>query len=138
MPKDSSSIITGMEHDKTKERWTLVEDVGKGVIPVAGLELISFLKDDEQSVKEEAMRQRAKEMGANLGQRQAKYLLGHQEEIPEEWRKFNLVFPGTVWRYPGGHLSVPCLHWDGRRWYLVFHWLAYDWYSRDRLLRPRK
>src|SRR3989338_3861144 len=64
------------KHDKAKDNWTLLEDVpfdGKQFIP----EIVEFLKSGEFSVNGEVMKQRAKELNANLGQRHAEYLLDH-------------------------------------------------------------
>jgi hypothetical protein len=125
--------------DMRKEGWKLIEDVGGlGEVIITDLEIISFLREGEKSVSGEVMRQRAVKLGANLGQRQAEYLLEHQDEIPREFRKYYLVFPGTLWRASDGSLVVPYLSWDDGRWYLRFHWLRGDWHSHDRLLRPRK
>ncbi len=124
--------------DMTREDWELVEDVSDEPLPAANLELVSFLKRGESCISGEEMRRRAKEKNASLGQRQAEYLLGHQEEIPSGWNQFYLVFPGTAWRAPGGSLRVPVLYWHGGRWSLIFFWLGADWNSLDRLMRPRK
>lgn len=126
--------------DMRKEAgWELVEDATEPVeIRIGDLELASFLYQHETFVSGEEMRNRAKGMGVMLGQRHAEYLLGHQEEIPAEWQKYYLVFPGTVWRGRNGGLSVPYLDWLGGRWYLSFGWLGPDFRSGVRLLRPRK
>jgi len=125
--------------DMRKEGWELVEDVSSPAgIVIANLEIVSFLREGEESVSGEVMRKRAVEMGANLGQRHAEFLLEHQEEIPKEFRKFYLVFSGTLWRDASGGLGVPYLHWLGVRWVLGFSWLEFVWDSGDRLLRLRK
>ena len=125
--------------DMKKEGWTLIEDVSEpDEISISGLEIFSFLKEGEDHISGEEMRSRAKDMGANLGQKHAEYLLEHQADIPKDWRSFYLVFSGTCWRYPDGDLIVPCLGWSGGRWCLCFLWLGDGWGSNDRFLRPRK
>ncbi len=143
--KDNQDFVTQLRampvfsRDMRKEGWELVEDVSEpATIVIADLEVISFLREGEGSVSEEVMRKRAVELGANFGQRHAEFLLEHQEEIPVEFRKFYLVFSGTVWRGSGGNLLVPCLGWDGEQWDLSFGWLESGWSSDGRLLRPRK
>lgn len=133
----SGSLI--FSRDMRKEGWELVEDLGRPAkVIIADLETVSFLKGNETSVSGEVMRQRAVELRANLGQRQAEFLLEHQQEIPKEWRNYYLIFPGTLWRDSNGFLFVHVLHCSGERWGLRFIWLENDWFSFGRLLRPRK
>ena len=143
--KDNQDFVTQLRvmpvfsRDMRKEGWDLVEDVGDpGEILIANLEIVSFLREGEGSISGDVMRQRAVELGANLGQRHAEFLLEHQQEIPKEFRKFYLVFPGTFWRDSRGSLHVPYLGWGGVRWVLRLHWLEDAWGLIDRLLRPRK
>mgnify|MGYP001620111609 CR=1 FL=1 len=131
-----------LKYDKTKDGWTLVEDVpfylsGQDGQPFTP-DIVEFLKPGESYVNGEVMKRRAKELNAHLGQGHAEYLLEHQELIPKEWRDKFLVFPGTVWRDSVGDRYVPYLYCYGDRWYLSFGWLWYDWYSDDRLVCLRK
>jgi len=133
--------LIGFTHDKTKDDWELLEDVG--FVPVISsfdeLELVSPLKSGEIHLPGEELVQRAREeLRANLGQRHAEYILQHQEGIPEEWRANYLIFPGTIWRGSGGARVVPFLYWGGGRWFLYFCWLEDDFDSDDRLVRPRE
>lgn len=141
MPKQdiiNSKPTTLFQYDMTKEGWTLVKDAFEAApLSVDDFEPVSFLKEGEQSIKEEVMLQRAKNLNANLGQRQAEYLLECREKIPAEQRQHNFVFPGTVWRVQSGFLCVPCLFLIGGQWHLFFSRLERDWCSRSRLLRPR-
>ena len=84
------------------------------------------------------MRERTKKSGPMTGERHARALLEKQERIPETWRKFYLVFPGTVWRDRGGDLDVSCLGWHGVWWSLDFRWLDVDFDRRDRFVSLRK
>jgi hypothetical protein len=142
--KDDRDFVTRLlgspvfSRDMRKQGWELVEDVSSPAeIVIANLETVLFLSG-EGNVSGEVMRQRAVELVASLGQRHAEFLLEQQEEIPKEFRKYYLVFPGTVWRDSVGDLRVLCLRWHDGRWYPDFDWLKLDWDSRDRLLRPRK
>ncbi len=131
-------VMPVFSRDMRKEDWELLEDVGDpdpAEIIIADLEVVSFLKGDETLVSGEVMRNRAVELQANLGQRHAEFLLKHQEEIPKEFRKFYLVFPGTVWRDPCYYPRVPCLRRRGRQWTLYFRWIEGDRFSCDRLVR---
>ncbi|MBI4118876.1 MAG: hypothetical protein HY452_01275 [Parcubacteria group bacterium] len=127
--------------DMSQEGWTLLEDACEPwPISVADLEPVSFLKEGKDCIGgEEMVRRSREELHANLGQRHAEYLLENQHEIPEELRKFVLVFTGTIWRLGGGGRGVPCLVWGGGRWRLDFGWLVSDFRrSGCRLLRPHK
>ena len=135
----ASAAFLPFARDKIKDGWTLIEDVSEpGEISISSLELLSFLKSGESFVSGNTMADCAKENGANLGQRQAEYLLSHQEDIPQEWRQYYLVFPGTVWQAAHGYRGVPCLGWDGGRWDLRFGWLGSVWDAGDRLVRFSK
>ncbi len=127
------------QFDMTKEGWTgPPEDVDSRINSVSNLELLSFLKPGESYVNGEVMKKRAEEQNANFGQLDAEWLLDHQSEIPKEFRKYYLVFPGTVWQDSSGRRYVAYLSWCDDGWYLVFDWLDCDWDSGSRLLSFRK
>ena len=127
------------QRDMRKEGWELVEDVeGTQFLSPHQLELVPFLFKGENYIKGEELVERAKKMQANLGQRQAEYLLDHRYEIPEEWRQYYIVFPGTFWRDHYGYRNFPYLYWDGERWDLNFDWIVFVFISPVRLLRPRE
>jgi len=44
--------------------------------------------------------ERAKDLGAKLGERHAKCLLKQEEDFPASWKeeKLKIIFPGTIWR----------------------------------------
>jgi len=128
--------LADFSRDMTKEGWTLLGDAREPwPISTADLEPVPFLKEKEG---EELVRRSREELHANLGQRHAEYLLENQDEIPEELRKFLLVFPCTIWRDRRGNRRVPYLFWGGGRWQLGFDWLGGAFVSVCRLLRPRK
>ncbi len=133
--------ITNFKFDKTHDGWKLLEDVGfiPEIKSVKDLILTTFLKSGEDSINGEELVSRARgELKANYGQIHAEYLLEHQAEIPQEFRKYYLVFPGTIWRGPGGRRCVPYLYWGGGRWCLSWGWLDDGWDGDGRLLRPRE
>lgn len=138
------TVVTGVSvpvfvHDKTKDDWTLLEHASRRITSATNLELVPFLKEKESFVSGEEMVRRARvELDANCGQEDAEWLLEHQDEIPAEFRKYYLVFTGTIWRGSRGNRIVPYLGWIGGRWCLGFPWLFNDWVSSGRLVRPRK
>jgi hypothetical protein len=103
------------------------------------LELAEFLKRCESWVKGTVMLDRAKAIGADLGQKHAEVLLENKHLIPSEWKNHYLIFPGTVWRVlPHGGRHVPCLRWRYDQWLLhLFRWLGGKWGADDRLVRSR-
>jgi hypothetical protein len=124
-------------YDKAKDGWTLEADTPEAeLFEPNQLELVSFLRERESWVSGEELMRRAVELKANLGQRQAEYLLKHQEQIPKEWRQYYIVFTGTTWRGRRGCRGVPCLYCFAGRWRLRFHWLGGGFLSYDRLVRP--
>ncbi len=128
------------KYDKRQDGWTLLEDTREPwPISVAKTELVPFLKEGEERIGgEEMVRRSREELHIDLGQKHAEYLLDHQAEIPEEFRKFVMVFTGTVWRDRVGRRYVPYLYWFGERWCLGFGWLGRDFRDDCRLLRPRE
>ena len=138
--RKEESWRTDFARDMSKEGWTLLEDTREPwPISVSDLKPVPFLHEGEDYVGGEDMVRRSREeLHANLGQRHAEYLLENHNEIPEELRKFVLVFPGTIWRSRYGNRSVPCLDWDDGQWQLSFRWLENGFFFDSRLLRPRK
>ncbi|MFA5128472.1 MAG: hypothetical protein WC445_00740 [Patescibacteria group bacterium] len=118
--------------------YTVVEDVEPTLKSVGDLEFLSFLREGEFAVDGKTMRRRAVEAKANLGLADLKLVLAHRAEIPEEMRKFYLVFPGTVLRYMvNTALNVAGLRWHGGLWVVSFRWLDDEWRDRDRLVRRK-
>lgn len=125
--------------DKRQDGWTLLEHQPRRIVSVADLELVSFLRSGERSIKGYDLIGRARyEFDANLGQEDAEFLLEHEEEIPVEFRQYYLVFTGTIRRRPDGGLYVSFLAFVGKRWNLYWRWLGGDYGSDGRLLCPRK
>lgn len=117
-------------HDQgIRNGWVLLRNVPRSVISVGekdlekDLEIIPFLENREKVVTSLTMARRAVELGANLGQEDAEYLLGHPEEIPWRFRCYTLFFPGTIWQRTSGREDVPVLWYDSR-WILDFTWGA--------------
>jgi len=130
-------FVPGFDHDMTKDGWKLLNDSGtkKGEFEP---ELGEFLKDKEGFVNGEEMMTRAQTMGNCAGQRHAEAMLRDSSKIPEEWRKYVLVFTDTVWQGSDGSRRVAYLGWDGDRWCLCFYWLRRDFDQGYRLVRLRK
>ena len=98
-------------------------------LDVTKLNIKSFLRSSDKDgyISGEEMRRRAVELNGNRGLCDAKRLLDEQDKMPKAFRDFYIPLPGTLLRDRGGHLHVPCLLFDGGRWYLGFYWLGRDW-----------
>lgn len=130
------------KRDMRKESgWTLEKEgpaYPASIVKPTDLELVAFVYYGEQSVVGAELERRATKLGADLGQHTAEWLLDHKDEIPEEWRRYYLVFPGSVWQDSLGRRRVPDLCWGGARWYLYFPRLGPRFPSGGRLVQPRK
>jgi hypothetical protein len=135
LPKIKLRAPAGLENDRARDGWTLVGNAN--CTGTEELELAGFLHQGESRVDGNEMVRRAKELGNQAGQLHAELLLRQRDEIPKEWQRFYLVFPGTTWRLPNGGLHVPYLYWCGR-WYLDWDWLGYNWGGGGRLVRVCK
>ncbi len=76
-----------------------------------------------------------KEVDRDVGLRHAESLLKVQGRLPEEWKKYFLLFPGTVLRVVHGKklLYMPSLTWTQNGGWVIYYYLIWrrDW-SRDK------
>jgi len=118
----------------------VVEDVEPTQFDPKKLKFPSFLRESDGGCTDgPTMRQRAKEMKANLGLSDVPALLGSDgkglETIPVELRGTAcIVLSGTLLRDSGGSLRVAYLHWYGDAWVLHFYWLDRVCSVYDRLV----
>lgn len=87
------------------------------------------------------VRDRAREMDAHLGIQHARCLAKMQSEIPKEWLKYRLLFPGTTLRsMKDGKLYLPMvLHCDDDPFLLFEEIFFHTWDLRKtRFLRWRR
>jgi hypothetical protein len=154
---------TSFSRDMTREGWRLVDDV-KNVreISIPNLSILPLPRRNPREIVDSdggvyvrvapvsgaKMRSFAKEKGADFGQRHAEYMLEHAKDIPRWWRRYAIIFPGTVWRDSERKLRVPRLWYEVTdfstgtgAWRLDFLPLAGNWARHEgdqtRLLRPR-
>ena len=107
--------------------------------------LAEFLREGEVYLTNEELVARAKELGGMTDVISARALFEHQAEIPEEWRNYILVFPGTTRRDRGDLVAVPCLIWRAGedfflgqwgQWWEGPHWPElHAWAGNDRIVR---
>ncbi len=134
----SSEVGSTLEHDKTKDGWELVEDaVEPAQVSGDTIELTPFKADGEEDLFGDEVVERVLALERMLGQRHAEYLLAHPDEIPEDFQRYSLIFPGTVWRSPEGNHQVPCANWRQGSWELTFGIVEGGFDASDRLVRLR-
>ncbi len=134
----SSGVGGTLEHDKTKDGWELVEDaVEPAGVSGDTIELATFKAEGEEDLYGEEVVDRVLALDGMLGQRHAEYLLAHQDEIPEDFQRYSLIFPGTIWRSPEGNHQVPCANWRQGSWELTFGIVEGGFDANDRLVRLR-
>lgn len=110
-----------IREDQRKKFWKLHTDTP--IVPgTAVFTLGNFYKGVEKHIRADLMIHRSMQLGTLAGQKHAEWLLDNQELIPEQWRRWNLLLPGTIWN-PLPHLrEIPMLHWNSKeeRWELLF------------------
>ncbi len=130
-------LVPGFDRDMRKDGWKLVND-SKAKEGEFTPELVEFFKDGENYIGGEEMLTRGQTIGNCAGQRHAEAMFRDSSKIPEEWKKYVLVFTDTVWRDPVGGRGVAYLDWRGGGWCLAFDWLWRDFPRHYRLVRLRK
>ncbi|OGZ61016.1 MAG: hypothetical protein A2919_00760 [Candidatus Spechtbacteria bacterium RIFCSPLOWO2_01_FULL_43_12] len=115
-----------------EEGWELVQDGPQR--HSSSLSPIGFLLPDEEYIWLKELRERAIAFGAYAGQSTAEWLFDNQDVISAKWRRFNLVFPATMWRDLTGSLRIPYLAWTGEQWDMMFYWADQKFNSLDRIM----
>ena len=132
-------LVPDFDGDMTKKGWVLVKDVDP-ILPGLGsdVEYVSFLREGEKFFSGDELSECALVLDVNYGQRDAEWLYGHQEKLPERPEEvFFIFFPGTVWKHPNGTFLIPYLFWTGESWDIYFFWLSFGFSEGSRLVRPR-
>jgi hypothetical protein len=135
-----AGTIGALKHDKAAEGWQLLEDIVEpDTISGDTIELAPFQEEGEDGLfGDEVVERMAARAEPKLGQRHAEYLLDRPDEIPEEFRKFSLVFPGTIWLSPDGNHQVPCATYRQGEWSLTFGILEGGLDSSDQIVQLRQ
>ena len=119
-------------------KWKLESDVEVQYGEV-NLRLVNPLRRGEGAIEGKELLERAKKISALVGQHHAEALSKSQNVIPEEWKEYMLIFPGTVWLTPNGGYYMPYLYWleNQNCWLLSFGRLDRDFGSHNRLVCPK-
>lgn len=99
-------------------------------------DILSFLREDEESVLGLTMVGRAQKMNAHQGKEEREHLLKHQHEIPAALRG-KVVFVFTDDRRPDSSVQVYCVCWGGGRWVEGWCSLTGSWDGLNRVLRRK-
>ena len=124
--------------DKTIEGWSLLEDQpDPNMISADSIELVMFIEEGQPDLIGEDMVEHVLAIESKLGQRHAEYLIDHQQIIPEEFRRYSVIFPGTVWTDSVGNHYVPYIRYRQEVWAIDFGIVEGGVDDRDRYLRAR-
>ena len=133
--------LSALSTELIKKGWKLAMDVEPVLPGMKGdIEYVSFLRADEIFISDEELVERAFDLGAELGQRDAEWIVEHQgmlSECPEEVRY--LLFPGTAWEHLNGAWLYVYLYRTGKeekKWDLYVLWMDFGFSDRVRLVRP--
>lgn len=126
--KNQVNLVINETHQPTPkgEGWRISPDEVRptGMIQITCTPITT---GDDGSVESKGMMEQARALGSKLGESVAQALL--KSTIPPEWRKFVLVFPGTIWVDPNGNECICCLFWSGDHWFMELVPLTEEWYS---------
>lgn len=113
--------------DRQIPNYRIISDVGRKprIFTPKNLELVYPLKEGASWGRNDDVLRMARSIGANLGKYHLLFLLRHHKEIPEEYKEFHILFPGTIWRPSGrGDASYfPVLRWNKNK----DHWAWNQW-----------
>ncbi len=118
-------LLAGCIPDMPERLWVLQSDTHLPLyVTVAGLELFT-LHDGKKHMLGKTIVEGAMQHGILLGQTHAHSLWADSASLPEAWKKYHIIFPGTIWQtsYANYHLRVmPHLAWDELKcgWVLGF------------------
>jgi hypothetical protein len=126
------------QNDKLTDGWKLLEDQSEpSQISADTIEMALFIEEGEPDLIGEDMVEHVLAITSKLGQRHAEYLIDHQGIIPEEFRRYSVIFPGTIWTDNVGNHYVPYIKYRQEVWTIDFGIVEGGVDDRDRLARPR-
>ena len=133
-----SGIKADLKNDQTKEGWNLIEDVTEPVeISGETIQTRSLIEDGGDDLFGDEVVEKVRAIESRLGQRHAEFFLEHPGQIPVEYQKYMLVFPGTIWFGTDSNHQVPCLTYRQGEWSLIFGILEGGLEDRDLIVQPK-
>ncbi len=113
---DSKWINANLDPFTPKDFW-ISEHRKMGTVQVV-LKDIKFFRHEGQSAPGFGIRGDVLKRGLPatvLNANFLDYLFGHQDLIPDEWKKYSVFFWGTIFCWQQ-KFFVPCLAWSGTKW----------------------
>lgn len=134
-PKHSQTKFPSLTLDNPiPPRWSVAADPVEGIldVPLSSFEVKSlfpgiFLQGSESWIAGKVLRQRAIDMGGNLGVADGQYIIANQKDLDDEFRYYHILLPGTVLCDPHGLRMIAYLSWCDDKWEMEFNCLEYDW-----------
>ena len=134
----SNGISRDLKNDQSAEGWRLVEDVTEPAeISAELIQVRTLTEDGGVDLFGEEVVEKVQAIESRLGQRHAEFFLEHPEQIPEDYQKCMLVFPGTIWFGTDNNHQVPCLTYRQGGWGLIFGILEGGLEDRDLIVQPK-
>ena len=126
-----------LQNDKSSEGWKLLKDQSEPAqISADSIELVIFIEEGQPDLIGEDMVEHVLAIESKLGQRHAEYLIDNQQAIPEEFRRYSVIFPGTLWTDSVGNHYVPYIRYRQENWTIDFGIVEGGVDDRDRYVRP--
>lgn len=144
--KNMARIIEAEDMFGKKDKFMVIEDIGgPEEMSVGDLELVSIeVKKEGGLLSCGDMRNYARKVEANFGLRHAECFMKAQWRIPEDWKKYDILFFMTTLRRRDNGFDInpyaPLLCWDYHGWRLLLWSLSFPiWRLKEsRLIRRYK
>ena len=134
--------LSPLSTELIKKGWKLLKDVEPILPGIEGdVEYVPFLHfQDGGFASDDQVQGRAMVLGANLGQRDAEWLVEYQEKLPPRPKGVRyILFPGTIWKHRNEEsLLSPYLYWAGEKWDIYVFWLDVGFSVHFSLVRPKQ
>lgn len=117
---------------------TVAHDVNPSDFNLGDLEPVHVLEHGEECIDAETLCGRAIALNACMGLVDAKKILDNQTELPAEFARKRLVFPGTVVEDANGDLRYPCLYYGDGSWNMSFDLTDLEWYWPHHFVRIKQ
>ena len=131
-------ISDDLKNDQAAEGWRLVEDVTEPTeISGDSIQVRTLTEDGGVDLFGDEVVEKVQAIESRLGQRHAEFFLDHPEQISEDYQKYMLVFPGTIWFGTDNNHQVPCLTYRQGAWELIFGILEGGLEDRDLIVQSK-
>lgn len=137
--QEKVNVTDTFKYNKLEQKWQLIQNLKESkLLPPDQLEIATPFVDKEKVIFGHELIRRAVEAKCNFSQHQAEYLLEFQELIPQDWRPYCIIFPGTIWADSAKRHTIPYLVYKSTGWALDFYWVDKPFAAASRLLRRKQ